>query len=57
MTTPNSIIMNSISPQNRYAEQGINQTALKDYKTYLNHYSFRNLRPMTFEEFLKNYCC
>jgi hypothetical protein len=48
--------MNSISLQHSYAKQGINQTALKDYETYLNHYSFKNLQPMKFEEFLKNYC-
>lgn len=56
MSTSNSVIMNSISPQNVYTQQGVNQTALKNYKTYVNHYSFRNLQPMSFEEFLKNYC-
>ena len=29
--------------------------ALKNYKTYLAHYKLRNLAPMTFEEFFKNY--
>ncbi len=29
--------------------------ALKNYKTYLAHYALKNLAPMTFEEFFKNY--
>lgn len=47
--------MNTISPQNSNSPQGINQGAVKNYKTYLNHYSRKNLQPMSFEEFLKNY--
>ena len=43
--------MNAISPQTSFTSEGVNQTALKDYKTYLKHYSFRNLKPMSFEEF------
>lgn len=29
--------------------------ALKNYKTYLEHYKLKNLAPMSFEEFYKNY--
>ena len=29
--------------------------AKKNYQTYTNHYKSRNLKPMSFEEFLKNY--
>jgi len=31
--------------------------ALKNYKTYVAHYKERNLEPVSFDEFLKNYCC
>jgi len=44
----------SLQKSSTYSE-GLNETALKDYKTYLEHYSFKNLKPMTFEVFLKNY--
>jgi hypothetical protein len=47
--------MNSISLPNYFTAEGINQTALKDYKTYLQHYALKNLQPMAFEEFLRNY--
>ncbi|REE83116.1 hypothetical protein BX611_0396 [Lutibacter oceani] len=47
--------MNATSPQISFTSEGVNQTALKDYKTYLKHYSFRNLKPMSFEDFLRNY--
>lgn len=47
--------MSAISLQYPFTSEVINQTALKDYKTYLKHYSFRNLKPMSFDEFLKNY--
>lgn len=47
--------MNTISPLHSFTFEAMNHTALKDYKTYLEHYSFRNLKPMSFEEFLKNY--
>lgn len=33
----------------------IKEFALKNYKTYLAHYKLKNLAPMTFEEFFKNY--
>ncbi len=29
--------------------------AKKNYETYKNHYLSRNLEPISFEEFLKNY--
>lgn len=47
--------MSTISLQHSFTSESINQIALKDYKTYLKHYSFKNLKPMPFEEFLKNY--
>jgi hypothetical protein len=31
------------------------ETAEKNYETYKNHYLSRNLKPISFEEFLKNY--
>jgi hypothetical protein len=31
--------------------------ALKNYKTYVAHYKERDLEPVSFDEFLKNYCC
>jgi hypothetical protein len=33
----------------------ISQFAKRNYKTYLAHYEARNLKPMPFEEFVKNY--
>jgi hypothetical protein len=47
--------MSTISLQHSFISKRINQIALKDYKTYVKHYSLRNLKPMSFEEFLKNY--
>jgi len=34
----------------------IKEFALKNYKTYVAHYESRKLKPMSFKEFLKNYC-
>lgn len=31
------------------------QFAQRNYKTYLAHYQARNLQPMPFHEFVKNY--
>lgn len=33
----------------------VSQFARRNYETYVKHYQDRNLTPMTFEEFLKNY--
>ena len=37
------------------AASPIVKNAKKNYETYLNYYKNKNLTPMTFEEFLKNY--
>ncbi len=29
--------------------------AMKNYQIYLSHYKSRNMSPMSFEDFLKNY--
>jgi hypothetical protein len=34
----------------------IKEFALKNYKTYVEHYESRKLKPIPFQEFLKNYC-
>ena len=47
--------MNSISKIISFSTEGVNQTALRDYKTYLDHYSLKNLDHMSFDEFLENY--
>lgn len=47
--------MNSLSQIITFSNEGVNQTALNDYKTYLKHYSLKNLPPMSFKEFLQNY--
>ena len=47
--------MTPFSPKHSFTSEKINQTALKDYKTYLKHYSLKELKPMPFEDFLKNY--
>ncbi|MDD3722875.1 MAG: hypothetical protein PHW92_10405 [Lutibacter sp.] len=33
----------------------IKEFALKNYKTYVAHYEARKLKPVPFQEFLKNY--
>ena len=33
----------------------IKGVALKNYKTYVAHYESRKLKPISFQEFLKNY--
>jgi len=33
----------------------IREFAFKNYKTYVAHYESRNLKPIPFHEFLKNY--
>jgi len=33
----------------------VSKFARRNYETYVKHYQDRNLTPMTFEEFLKNY--
>ena len=33
----------------------IYRNAKKNYNTYLQHYLNKNLKPMTFDEFFKNY--
>lgn len=33
----------------------IKEFALKNYKTYVAHYESRDLQPVSFQEFLKNY--
>ena len=33
----------------------IKESAYKNYKTYVAHYESRELQPMSFSEFLKNY--
>ncbi|UMB60218.1 hypothetical protein MHL31_14165 [Lutibacter sp. A80] len=47
--------MTSSTSQHSFTPEKINQTALKDYKTYLNYYASKKLKPMTFEDFSKNY--
>ncbi len=33
----------------------ITRVARRNYNTYVKHYESRNLKPMSLEEFLKNY--
>lgn len=37
------------------SSEAIIQFAKRNYKTYLAHYEARNLKPMPFDEFVKNY--
>ena len=37
------------------SREAISKFAKRNYKTYLAHYKAKNLNPMSFEEFLKNY--
>jgi uncharacterized short protein YbdD (DUF466 family) len=47
--------MNTFDLQNSHSDHGIKQTALNNYEIYLKHYRVKNLIPMSFEEFFKNY--
>jgi hypothetical protein len=47
--------MKSTSIYEYYTSDAIIQFAKRNYQTYLAHYKARNLKPMPFEEFVKNY--
>jgi len=47
--------MEALTLTHNHTLSSISRTALKNYQTYVNHYKTRNLIPMTFEDFLKNY--
>ena len=38
-----------------HTSSSISRIAKRNYNTYLRHYQLRNLKPMTFDEFFKNY--
>jgi hypothetical protein len=47
--------MNNIKKDNKKSSTFIKEFALKNYKIYVAHYESRNLKPIPFHEFLKNY--
>ena len=47
--------MEYIKKDDKKSSTFIKEFALKNYKTYLAHYESRNLKPIPFHEFLKNY--
>ena len=47
--------MKAISIMDYNTPEAINKFALRNYKTYMEHYRARKLRPMPLEEFLENY--
>lgn len=47
--------MESTSIDEYCALEKISEFAKRNYQTYVSHYKERNLKPMSFEEFIKNY--
>jgi len=47
--------METITSTQNFSPNTISSTARRNYNTYLKHYELRNLKPMSLEEFLKNY--
>ncbi|WP_162880049.1 hypothetical protein [Lutibacter oceani] len=47
--------MKTIKNDDKKSSTFIKEFALKNYKTYVAHYESRNLQPMPFTDFLKNY--
>lgn len=47
--------MNTSAIQNIKTSEKILTTVKKNYLTYLKHYELKRFKPMTFEEFSKNY--
>ena len=47
--------MKYLKKDDNKASAFIKEFALKNYKTYLAHYESRNLKPIPFHEFFKNY--
>jgi hypothetical protein len=47
--------MKSKSNSGNYSVESVSQFAKRNYRTYVTHYESRNLKPMPFEEFIKNY--
>ena len=39
----------------KHSSEDVEKTALKHYKKYVAHYISKNLNPMPFNEFFKNY--
>jgi hypothetical protein len=47
--------MESTKKDDKKSSSFIKEFALKNYKTYVAHYESRNLKPIPFHDFLKNY--
>jgi len=47
--------MKSTKNNDLTTSESIIQFAKRNYQTYLAHYQSRNLQPMPFDEFIKNY--
>lgn len=47
--------MKTLHRDNKESSTFIKEFALKNYETYVSHYKSRNLKPMPFQDFLKNY--
>ena len=53
--TPNSFIMKTNSIYDCCSLDAITKFAKRNYQTYVAHYEARDLTPMPFDEFVKNY--
>lgn len=53
--TKNSLIMKPTSFMELITPEVIQSFARKNYNTYVSHCEARKLKPMVFQEFLKNY--
>jgi hypothetical protein len=47
--------MKTLNKDEKKSSTFIKEFALKNYKIYVAHYESRNLQPMPFHDFLKNY--
>jgi hypothetical protein len=47
--------MKTLTKDDELSSAFINEFALKNYRIYVKHYESRELQPVSFQEFLKNY--
>lgn len=47
--------MKTVNRDEKETSTFIKKFALKNYKIYVKHYESRNLQPMPFDDFFKNY--
>lgn len=53
--TLNLFFMEILTSAQNTSSNTVSSTARRNYDTYLKHYQLRNLKPISLEEFLRNY--